>query len=142
MADRLTTNNLRGVRNAVYDVAAKWYDLGLELGIPSDYLDAIKSAHSDPQDCLREMLRKWLSGVDPEPSWKVLSGALRNEAVGFAHLAEKILKEKCNSCAIQTQEDSSPLNSKDIVEDPPVNLKGKQESTSLTSLIIGSAQKV
>lgn len=71
MADRLTTNNLRVVRNAVYDVAAKWYDLGLELGIAPGDLDAIRSAHSDPQECLREMLRKWLSGVNPEPSWRV-----------------------------------------------------------------------
>lgn len=104
MAGRLTTNDLRTVRSAVFSAAAKWYDLGLELGIPPDYLNAIKKAHIDPSDCLLEMLEKWLAGVDPEPSWKVLCDALHNEAVGFQYLAERILKEKCT---MQSQEDSS-----------------------------------
>ena len=166
MADKLTKKDLRTVRNAVYDVAAKWYDLGLELGIPADYLDTIKTSHSDPQDCLREMLRRWLSGVDPEPSWKVLSDALRNQAVGFQYLADRILKEKCNSCTTQYQEDSSQLCSTNIEQDSQtdnaisfdhcatlekkvvgssssdLNLKlGEQESTLSISLI-ETAQKV
>ena len=67
MADRLTKDDLKIVRNAVYDAAAKWYDLGIELGIPADKLDAIKKKENDdPSACLRELLKDWLSLWDPE----------------------------------------------------------------------------
>ncbi len=102
MASKLTTKDLRTVRNAVYDAASKWYDLGLELGISPNWLDTIKKTYNDnPQDCLRQMLKLWLS--NGEPTWEVLSDALCNQAVGFADIAEKILREKI---AILKQESS------------------------------------
>ena len=54
-------DDLRDVRSAVADLAAKWKDLGISLGIGLSDLDAIFSAspHS-PNDCLREMLAFWL----------------------------------------------------------------------------------
>ena len=54
-------DDLRDVRSAVADLAAKWKDLSISLGIGLSDLDAIFSAspHS-PNDCLREMLAFWL----------------------------------------------------------------------------------
>ena len=79
--------------------AAKWYDLGLELGLTADYLDTIKKANDDPQDCLRELLRHWLSGVDPQPSWKALVAALRSPAVNYPALANDIGQKRCSTAA-------------------------------------------
>ena len=137
MADRLMTKDIRAVRNAVYDVAAKWYDLGLELGISANCLDRIKSAYSNnPEDCLREMLLKWLSisGVNPEPSWKVLCDALRIQAVGFGQLADKILREKCKSCTVQSQEDSIQFTS-EVIEQ---NRQAGIHSETLRKRVVGS----
>ena len=54
-------DDLRDVRSAVANLAGRWKDLGISLGIlPSD-LDAIPSPNTpSPSDCLREMLVLWL----------------------------------------------------------------------------------
>ena len=93
MASKLTTKDLRTVRNAVYDAASKWYDLGLELGISPNRLDTIKK--DKPEDWLREMLNIWLSDGELTSTWEILSNALCNQAVGLSYIAEKILREKC-----------------------------------------------
>ena len=36
---KLTTSDLSKVRNEVFSAAAKWYDIGLELGVTADDLD-------------------------------------------------------------------------------------------------------
>ena len=54
-------DDLRDVRLAVADLAARWKDLGISLGICLSDLDAIFSANPhSPSDCLREMLAFWL----------------------------------------------------------------------------------
>ena len=94
---KLTTSHLSRVRNEVLSAAAKWYDIGLELGVTADYLDAIKKANDDPQDCLRELLKRWLSNVDPQPSWEALVAALRNPAVNYPALASEIELKFCGA---------------------------------------------
>ena len=46
------------VRSAVADLAGKWKDFGLSLGIHFNDLDAIP--FSSPSECLRELLVLWL----------------------------------------------------------------------------------
>ena len=46
------------VRSAVAELAGKWKDFGLSLGIHSSDLDAIP--FSSPSECLRELLALWL----------------------------------------------------------------------------------
>ena len=46
------------VRSAVADLAGRWKDLGVSLGVHFSDLDAIPS--SSPSGCLREMLAIWL----------------------------------------------------------------------------------
>ena len=54
-------DDLRDVRLAVADLAARWKDLGISLGIRLSDLDAILSANPhSPSDCLRETLALWL----------------------------------------------------------------------------------
>ena len=51
----------------------QWYDLGLQLRLPSSTLDTI-ATHSDHEQNLM-MLREWLQ-TDPEASWDKLADAL------------------------------------------------------------------
>ena len=59
---------------AVNDVAGEqWYDLGLQLRLPTFILDPIASHPVDVRK--RMMLGKWLQ-YDPEASWEKLACAL------------------------------------------------------------------
>ena len=51
-------DDLRDVRSAVADVAARWKVLGISLGIRFSDLDVFNS--QVPCDCLTEMLALWL----------------------------------------------------------------------------------
>ena len=54
-------DDLQDMRLAVADLAARWKNLGISLGIFLSELDAILSTHPhSPSDCLREMLAIWL----------------------------------------------------------------------------------
>ena len=53
--------DLRDTRLAVADLAARWKDLGISLGIQLSELNAIFLANPhSPSDCLRETLAIWL----------------------------------------------------------------------------------
>ena len=56
---RTGEDDLRDVRSAVVDLAVRWKDLGISLGIRLSELNAILSTNP-PNDCLREMLALWL----------------------------------------------------------------------------------
>uniref|UniRef100_A0A1X7SZZ9 Death domain-containing protein n=1 Tax=Amphimedon queenslandica TaxID=400682 RepID=A0A1X7SZZ9_AMPQE len=63
---------------------AKWYGLGLKLGLRKNTLDAIERNHpGDVSRCLLESLSKWLSRADNVDSkggatFDSLSGALKS----------------------------------------------------------------
>ena len=72
-------------------VADKWEDIGILLGIKDGQLKAINA--KDSTSCLREMLRIWLSRVDPPPSWSAIAEAV--EFLGDENLAT-YLRSKYN----------------------------------------------
>ena len=87
----LTVDDLVSVRRAVWDGRAKWYDIGLELGLTAGTLDAIQQTNQCKTDiCLRDTLKEWLSRADLQPSWSSLARSLRAPPVGLGHLAEQI----------------------------------------------------
>ena len=54
-------DDLHDVRSAVADLAGRWQDLGVSLGIRQGDLDAILSDNSHSSSgCLRKMLSLWL----------------------------------------------------------------------------------
>ena len=84
------------MRTAIFSVRHKWYDIGLELEIPFQSLDVIKTdCPSNSADCLREMLKQWLSRMSPAPSWSALVEALSSEPVGEKRLAGEIHRQFC-----------------------------------------------
>ena len=71
----------------------QWYNLGLELEITPDSLDAIELANTGkPDRCFRAVLTQWLR-EHHRPTWTALAEALRSPAVGLSHLAEQILEQ-------------------------------------------------
>ena len=75
--------------NLLYEVRVKWYALGIQLGITPGTLDAYRAQNSDYGDCLREMLRYWLSSKSHTATLETLLEALSSEPVGETVLAEK-----------------------------------------------------
>ena len=65
------------LKDALPEVAYKWYDLGLYLGISSGTLNAIKKTNQQVvNDCMNDMLETWLGKKDPD-NWDDIVDALR-----------------------------------------------------------------
>lgn len=73
----------------LYDVRAKWYDIGIQLNISTGTLDAIRQEnYSDCGKCLREMMKHWLNRKSLLATFDALIDALTSEPVGENTLAE------------------------------------------------------
>ena len=130
---KLNTRDLSKVRNEVLSAAAKWYDIGLELGMSVDYLDTVKKENDDQKDCLREMLRQWLSGVDPEPSWESLVAALRIPVVNYPALASEIELKFCGVSveSIENQMQPIPLHPNCVTDNELATQQSQSQSTTI-----------
>lgn len=89
----LTISDLSKVREFLYDVRRKWYDIGLQLNILLTELDVIKDKSMDPADSLLEVIRLWLRSIEPLPTWRILADALRNKVVDEVKLAAQALQQ-------------------------------------------------
>ena len=81
---------LKDIQNELREVtAAKWYQLGVQLGISPATLSTIASDYPlDAQRCMTEVILWWLQNA-PECSWAKLAQAV--EAMGgYAALAERL----------------------------------------------------
>ncbi len=67
----------------------EWYNLGLALGVQDVTLRRIKFIENNIQDCLREMLTRWL-GSSSSHTWSDICNGLRSDTVKKYVLAEKI----------------------------------------------------
>ena len=85
-------NDLAFVQTAVWEGRARWYNIGLQLGLDPGTLEAIEiGKQSNPDRCFTETLKEWLSSPDLHPSWSSLARSLRAPPVGLEDLAEKLL---------------------------------------------------
>lgn len=88
-------NDLASVQRAAWEGRAKWYNIGLELGLTAGTLDAIQQTNHDHTDnCFRATVKEWLSKSDLHPSWSVLASALKAPPVGLEQLAEQTIDSK------------------------------------------------
>ena len=92
---QLTLDDLSEVRGALYQVCAKWYDIGIELKLSVGTLNAIREDLPRVADCLRETCTHWLKRIDPRPSWEALTKALESPPVGEGHLAQQLRDKYC-----------------------------------------------
>ena len=96
---QLGINDLAVVREALIDVCAKWYHIGVELRLPEGTLSTIRTQFSDLTDCLTEMCVRWLKCIDPPPTWDALANAVEKTSVGEKQLAQQLRKTYCQECA-------------------------------------------
>eukprot|EP00731_Ephydatia_muelleri_P014528 Em0008g248a len=82
-------DDLVDVVEEVIDAASKWRSIGLVLRVKVAELDTISSKdHTDPTECLKDMLLAWLQlrydftrfGL---PSWKLLCQAISKPVLGY-----------------------------------------------------------
>ena len=72
-------SDLADVQRELYAINTRWYDLGLELGLKAPSLHSIYSKHpGDTSQCFCEVLKVWLKGVDPPPTWELLEKARKS----------------------------------------------------------------
>ena len=87
-------SDLPQVFRAVFDARTKWYDIGLELKIDPASLDAIQEDNPrNAQNCLRDMLKKWLRRSQPKATWRALVEALESPLVDEGLLASMIPRD-------------------------------------------------
>lgn len=72
----------------------KWEDIGLELGVDPDTLEAINKEQEDLDGKLRNMLRAWFRD-EATPTWEAVARAVDAKTVGYSNLARKIREEYC-----------------------------------------------
>ena len=94
----LCPDDVRWLVEKLYPVQPKWYELGLQLGIPLGRLDVIKKDNPETSTAFIEMLKQWLAGK--EPSLEKLSGALQTKSVGQDGLGLDILDILLVTCEL------------------------------------------
>ena len=94
---QLSEKDLLNVMEELAEVKAKWYNIGLGLGLSVGTLDGIKADHSNISDCLREALKTWLKAHFPPPTWSKVVEALRTKTVDEASLAAQLEHKYCSS---------------------------------------------
>ena len=87
----LTITDLAKVQNETWEARTRWYNLGLQLGVPVDTLDAIQYNHPTNCDqCFTDMIKEWLRAFDLQQTWEALAKALESPQVGQSNLAKQI----------------------------------------------------
>lgn len=89
---------MRVVQEELIGVSNKWYNIGLQLHIQPGVLDSIME-NKDGHSRLCEMLKCWLKGVDPQPTWKLLVKALDSQSVSESDLAKQLKRRYCKKVA-------------------------------------------
>jgi len=73
---------LAAVQRKLFAVRTEWYNLGLELGQKVSTLDSISARYSgNPTECFRQVLKEWLKGINPPPTWQAMVNALKSPTV-------------------------------------------------------------
>ena len=76
-------------------VSDKWEDIGIELEVDDDKLVQIRTEFSgDNKKCLREMMREWLKGNYPPPSWEAIAQVM--DDMKENELATHLRSKYCN----------------------------------------------
>ena len=88
----LSMEDLATILRELYEARSKWMDLGVQLELDVSELESIREKYSDnPDKCFREMFISWLKSSSKVPkTWKTLVDVLKQPAIGYGVLGEKI----------------------------------------------------
>ncbi|XP_064389838.1 NACHT, LRR and PYD domains-containing protein 14-like [Halichondria panicea] len=93
------------IYETLFEARAKWYNLGLALGLDIGTLDSIKHNNKECEDCLREALKQ--RDNTTKLTWTEIIKALRNLIVGKHQLANKIQTKYAPECMSQSSSQPS-----------------------------------
>ena len=71
---------------------ANWELIGIELGIDQGSLEAIKKNCMNSggvEECLKDMITKWLRSNSPKPTWLALNRALESVSGIYMHTVKR-----------------------------------------------------
>ena len=89
LSGKLSLSDLKVVREALYQERSKWDDIGIELGISKNDIDAIrKEKLGDTGECLTELISYYLK--EDNASWSNIILALRAQSINNNDLAQKL----------------------------------------------------
>ena len=77
----LGPNNAKEVLNLMWDYRSRWRFIGIELGIDVSTLDTIDKDYRKADDCLTELITKWLRRTNPKPTRSAITQALESQSV-------------------------------------------------------------
>ena len=77
----LGPNNAKEVLNLIWDYRSRWRFIGIELGIDVSTLDTIDRDYRKADDCLTELITKWLRCTNPKPTRSAIAKALESQSV-------------------------------------------------------------
>ena len=89
-----TALTLKDAINALHSVCPKWYNIGVQLEVPTFQLKNIEKKSSDLMDQLCDTLDYWMRN-DSSPSWSQIVDALKGPSVGENCLAVEIEEKYC-----------------------------------------------
>ena len=90
-----TVPTLKAAINALHSVCDKWYNIGVQLEVPTFQLKIIEKKTNDLMDQLRDTLDYWMSN-DLSPSWSQIVDALKAPSVGENRIANEIEEKYCD----------------------------------------------
>ena len=85
------------VAQELTSVCGKWQYIGEELGVEQDSLSRISINHSDPGDCLRDVLSERFESC--ATTWKNIVDVLKTPRIGESLLADNLEAKYC-SCEL------------------------------------------
>ena len=95
MGHTLTETDLPVVVEELHEAAAKWKQIGTQLGMSTGTLNEIEVTSRDSKTQLLEMVTQWLKKVDPLPTWEAVIEVLKKGIIGEARLADQLKNKHC-----------------------------------------------
>ena len=85
---------MKAVMQSIGDECApKWYDLGLQLGVPDSTLRIIENdCQNNCKDAIRKMIHEWLQ-LCSNPTWRTVALSLRT--IYMDSLANDVERKYC-----------------------------------------------
>ena len=93
--ETLTPDDAVNVLDEILEVENKSYIFGLKLKLPPKVVDSIHATHSEPRNCLVQVLIEFTKQKYPRPTWRAIVAALRSPAVNLPQLAMKVEAAHC-----------------------------------------------
>lgn len=88
----LTPNDLKTILPELQSVCDKWYNIGLQMDLPVDYLEELDSKLSSHKvqvgTCLKRVLVEWLNSN--QATWQILIKVLNSDLVKETKISENL----------------------------------------------------